>query len=386
VRTRIRPLSAQPRGSEDPGSALAGIALSGVTKTFVRRSGETVSAVDDITLDVEPGEFLVLLGPSGCGKTTLLRLIGGLEQPQSGRIVINGSVVYDSDASINVAPENRPASMVFQSYALWPHMTAFENVAYPLRSQRVADGEVRQRVAAVLDMVGVRALAEQYPAQLSGGQQQRLALARSIVAGEDTVLFDEPLSNVDAKVRDHLRFEILGMQRKLGFTAVYVTHDQEEAMTLGTRIAVLREGRIAQLGRPRDVYEHPTSRYVANFVGAADEFEGRVISRDANALVVESAVGKLFARPRVRPEGDRVVVVVRPEAWRIDPPEPLHENSFAGVVEASMFLGGARTEYLVRVNDVQVRVWGYGRHELPAGTRLVLDVDPEHMLVYGVEQ
>jgi iron(III) transport system ATP-binding protein len=371
--------AAAPVGTE--AAAGVGIVISNLTKTFTRRSGEKVRAVDDISLEVALGEFLVLLGPSGCGKTTLLRLLAGLEHPESGSIAIGGTVVYDRSAGISVAPENRPASMVFQSYALWPHMTAFENVAYPLRSRRVGKDEVHRRVTEVLEMVGVERLAAQLPSQMSGGQQQRIALARAVVAGEDAVLFDEPLSNVDAKVRDHLRLEMLRMQRELGFTAVYVTHDQEEAMTLGTRIAVLQEGRIAQLGSPREVYERPASRYVANFVGAADELPGRVVERGGDLVVVETGVGRLAVATANAPDASEVVVVVRPEAWRIDASDRA-ENQLPAVVEASVFLGGARTEYLARAGDTRLRVWDREGAELASGTAISVSVDPERLLVY----
>lgn len=364
-------------------SAGPGISISGLVKTFTRRSGERVRAVDGISLDVQPGEFLVLLGPSGCGKTTLLRLIGGLDRGEAGRISIHGTVVYDHDAKVDQAPENRAASMVFQSYALWPHMTVFQNVAYPLRSRGVGKAETAERVAAVLEMVGVAQLRDQYPSQMSGGQQQRVALARAVVPGEQTVLFDEPLSNVDAKVRDHLRFEILSMQRKLGFTAVYVTHDQEEAMTLGTRIAVLREGRIAQIGKPREIYQRPASRYVANFVGAADELPGKVVSSSGGVVLIDSVIGRLRVRQPAEAGQTDVVAVVRPEAWRINAPAQEGENRVTGTVEGSLFLGGGRVENWVRVGDIDLRVWSTGQEaDLPVGSTVTLSVDPTALLLF----
>jgi iron(III) transport system ATP-binding protein len=360
-----------------------GIEIRDLVKTFTRRSGEPVRAVDGISLDVQPGEFLVLLGPSGCGKTTLLRLIAGLDGGEAGRIAIQGTVVYDHEAKVDRAPENRAAGMVFQSYALWPHMTVFQNVAYPLRSRGVSKPETAERVAAVLELVGVERLRDQYPSQMSGGQQQRVALARAVVAGDQTVLFDEPLSNVDAKVRDHLRFEILNMQRKLGFTAVYVTHDQEEAMTLGTRIAVLREGRIAQIGKPRDIYQNPVSRYVANFVGAADELPGTVAGRSGEDVLVDSVIGRLRVR-RPLTEGRRdVVVIVRPEAWRIGAAAREGENLVTGTVQGSLFLGGGRIENWVRVGETDLRVWSTGQQdELPIGSTIALSVDPSALLLF----
>lgn len=379
--TRVdEPVAARGDGvAADPG-----ISIRGLVKTFTRRSGERVRAVDGISLDVEPGEFLVLLGPSGCGKTTLLRLIGGLDRGEAGRISIHGTVVYDHETRIDQAPENRAASMVFQSYALWPHMTVFQNVAYPLRSRGIGKAETAERVAAVLEMVGVAQLRDQYPSQMSGGQQQRVALARAVVAGEQTVLFDEPLSNVDAKVRDHLRFEILSMQRKLGFTAVYVTHDQEEAMTLGTRIAVLRDGQIAQIGRPREIYQRPVSRYVANFVGAADELPGKVVGSSGDIVLMDSVIGQLRVRQPGGVDQTDVVAIVRPEAWRINAAPQDGENRVTGTVEGSLFLGGGRIENWVRVGDTDLRVWSTGQEaDLPIGSTVTLSVDPANLLLFA---
>ncbi len=359
-----------------------GVSVSGLVKTFIRRSGERVRAVDHIELEIHAGELVVLLGPSGCGKTTLLRLIAGLEQPEDGVIEMQGTVVYDRAGRINVPPERRPASMVFQSYALWPHMTALENVVYPLASQRVPKRESMPRAEAVLEMVGVGSLRDQLPSQMSGGQQQRVALARAIVAGQGTILFDEPLSNVDAKVRDRLRLEILAMQRELGFTAVYVTHDQEDAVTLGSRIAVMREGQVAQVGTPREVYEQPRSRYVANFVGAADELEGRVVSRDASGIVVETSAGRFVARSTADLAASDVVLVIRPEAWRIEAAGAERPNCVHGIVEAAVFLGGARTEFIVRVGDARIRVWNYRGTQIATGTRVWISAEPGDVLAF----
>ena len=337
------------------------ISIRNVTKSFVRRSGEQVRAIDGISLEIEKGEFLVLLGPSGCGKTTLLRVIAGLEQADSGSIRVDDSVVYDSETSIDVAPESRPASLVFQSYALWPHMTAFDNVAYPLRAQRVPKREIFRRTEEVLDLVGIPDLRDQYPGQMSGGQQQRVALARAIVGGRSVILFDEPLSNVDAKVRDHLRREIHQMQRRLGFTAVYVTHDQEEAMTLGDRIAVLRDGRIAQVDTPMNIYSSPTDRYVATFIGAADQLPGKWRVDAVGKGRIESALGQ-FATDWRASGGEAdvdVTLVVRPEAWNLieEKSPPADSLVLDAVVESALFLGGGRVEYWLRVFDLKFRVF-----------------------------
>ncbi|WP_324278085.1 ABC transporter ATP-binding protein [Blastococcus brunescens] len=230
------------------------VEVSNLVKRFRRESGAVVNAIDDVSFEVAAGDFVVLLGPSGCGKTTLLRAIAGLETPDQGAIRIGGRAVFSAADRVEVPPERRDISMIFQSYALWPHMTAFKNVAYPLQSRRgrkVAKDEIARRVRQALELVGVGELETQYPGQMSGGQQQRIALARALVNNDELVLFDEPLSNVDAKVREQLRFELVSMQRKLGFSALFVTHDQTEAMELAHRIAVLDSGRIAQFGTPR---------------------------------------------------------------------------------------------------------------------------------------
>ena len=346
-------------------------------KTFVRADGTPVSAVDAVSLDVTAGEFVVLLGPSGCGKTTLLRCIAGLERPDRGEITIHGDRMFDSSEGLEVPPQGRHLSMIFQSYALWPHMTAFENVAYPLRSRRVDKGEVGERVVQTLELVGIPELAEQSPGDMSGGQQQRVALARALVAGDDLVLFDEPLSNVDAKVRDQLRFELLQMQRDIGFSAIYVTHDQIEAMELAHRIAVMNTGRVAQLGTPREIYEQPTSRYVANFVGTANELHGAVSSSDDAGTVVATALGdvRVTAAPGIG-AGSDAIVVFRPERSVLSSEQIAGANAWPGLVTTSIFLG-SHTEHVVRVgDDIDFLVWSADPRELD-GQELWLNILPE---------
>jgi ABC-type Fe3+/spermidine/putrescine transport system ATPase subunit len=241
-----------------------------LTKSYRRDGGEMITPVDHVSLAVGVDELVVLLGPSGCGKTTLLRCVAGLERPDRGTIVIDGRTVFSAAKGIWEPTERRQLSMIFQSFALWPHMTVFENVAYPLRCRRTAEAEVRRRVEETSAIVGIGGLGGQHPGRISGGQQQRVALARALVAGSTVVLFDEPLSNVDAQVRAQLRLELKLMQKRIGFSGLYVTHDQTEAMELGHRVAVLERGRIAALGQPRDIYENPDSEYVASFVGTAN--------------------------------------------------------------------------------------------------------------------
>lgn len=362
-----------------------GVSVRGLTKSFRRRSGEIVHAIDNVDLDVVPGELLVLLGPSGCGKTTLMRCIAGLETPDSGQIWIDGTPVFDDGKKLDLPANKRAAGMVFQSYALWPHMSVFQNVAYPLRNQKLPRARIKAKVDEILATVGVAELSNSYPAQLSGGQQQRVSLARAIVAGDDVVLFDEPLSNVDAKVRDKLRLEIQQMQHKLGFTALYVTHDQEEAMTLGTRIAVLQNGRIAQLGTPREVYQSPTSHYVANFIGAANEVAGTVLRAGGNDLTVSTPVGELSGHAPQPIAGSTVRALIRPEALKIvvgDGREAI--NRIPGIVVECAFLGGRRLEYIVDCGGTSLRAWAQdGARELPTGSSVTLECTADDVMIFG---
>jgi len=338
------------------------IEVRNLVKTFRRAGGRQITPVDHIDLTVDANELVVLLGPSGCGKTTLLRCVAGLERPDSGEIVIDGRIVFSSEKNIFVPPDRRALSMIFQSFALWPHMTVAGNVAYPLESRGLSAAEIRKRVTEVLDMVGVGGLEEQYPGRISGGQQQRVALARALVSNSTVVLFDEPLSNVDAQVRSQLRFELRRMQQRIGFSALYVTHDQTEAMELGHRVAVLESGRIAALGRPRDIYENPRSEYVANFIGVTNLFPGRIVSSDGRNCRVETALGALDVvlgsdDPAAPTPGTPVSVVIRPEKLSLGGTAPASQTNAVPVrIEARMF-AGPHTEYVVSRGDTSVRIW-----------------------------
>lgn len=356
-----------------------------LAKQFRREDGSLVPAIDDVSLDVEPGEFVVLLGPSGCGKTTLLRGIAGLENPDAGSIELHGGRVFDAAHGLNVPPEKRRISMVFQSYALWPHLSVFENVAYPLRSRKSPEAEIAPRVREALALVGISELVQQYPTQMSGGQQQRVALARAIVSRDQLVLFDEPLSNVDAKVREQLRVELLEMQRKLRFAALYVTHDQTEAMALAHRVAVMRAGKVVQFGSPRDIYERPNSRYVAGFVGTSNEIAGQVKAsadndNDNDTVHVSTAFGDLVATA-AGPSmgvGDKVAVVFRPESCMLSPTEPPGPNRWKVEVGAALFLG-SHVEYIVRIGDRSFQVWTRGSDSWQSGATTWLSVPSEKL-------
>jgi iron(III) transport system ATP-binding protein len=355
------------------------VRLSNVSKVFRRADGADVPAIEDTSLTVEAGEFLVLLGPSGCGKTTLLRSVAGLELPDRGRIEIFGRTVSAPEQGIHVKPEGRALSMIFQSYALWPHMTVFRNVAYPLASRRGARpsrAEVAVQVRRVLDMVGIGALADRYPHQMSGGQQQRVALARALVGGSRLVLFDEPLSNVDAKVREQLRLEMRSMQLELGFAAIYVTHDQGEAMQLADRIAVIDSGRVLQIGPPRELYEHPRSRFVANFIGTSNEITGTVDSVEGGQARVATDIGVVTATATGDlAAGDRAVAFWRPERCHVGTEPAAGANHWRGRLSLSAFVG-AHVENVVEVGGNTFRQWTADTVPRSPGEELWFSVDP----------
>jgi spermidine/putrescine transport system ATP-binding protein len=309
-------------------------------RRLTKRFGETV-AVEEVDLLVRSGEFLSILGPSGCGKTTTLRMISGLEDPSEGEIWISGR-----DAT-NVPPHRRNVNTVFQSYALFPHLTVAENVAYGLRVKKYGRSTIRERVARALDMVQLPQLADRRPIQLSGGQQQRVALARALVNEPDVLLLDEPLSALDLKLRQAMRIELKYLHERLGMTFVFVTHDQAEAITMSDRVAVMHFGRILQVGTPEDVYERPASRFVANFIGQTNLLEGRVeAARDADADV-RLAGGALIRASVDAGElspGSDVVVAVRPERLRVraEPPEAGSDaGELAGTLTGLIYLGDA---------------------------------------------
>lgn len=347
------------------GSATSRITVTGLFKQFRRADGTVVPAVDGLSLEIGHGEMVVLLGPSGCGKTSLLRCIAGLEQPDEGEVVIDGEVMFSRARKVNRPPNARSISMMFQSYALWPHMTVAKNVAYPLHGSGLSKQQVRERVERILATVGVGELGEQHPAQLSGGQQQRVALARSLVTEPRVILFDEPLSNVDAKVREELRIELMTKQKQLGFTGVYVTHDQVEAMQLADRLVVLEAGRIAQIDAPRAVYTRPRTASVARFVGTMNEVRGRVVEALDGGLVrvtcpLGSVVGRFVAEDGAPEpvEDDEIILGVRAEALHLTGDDgwcPDAANVCAGSLLAEGFAGAYAVRVLM-VGDVALDV------------------------------
>ena len=327
---------------QDP-QALPYVRIERVTKRF----GDFV-AVNHVSLDIYQGEAFCLLGASGCGKTTLLRMLAGFEDPCEGRLFIDGQDMT------GIPPYERPVNMMFQSYALFPHMSVEDNVAFGLRQDGVPKAERQERVSEMLKLVALDGYGKRRPQQLSGGQRQRVALARSLVKRPKLLLLDEPLGALDKKLRENTQFELINLQEKLGVTFVIVTHDQEEAMTLASRIGVMNHGRILQTGTPSDIYEYPTSKYVADFIGSVNMFEGRLVEDEPDYVRIESPElgGTVFVDHGVSSAPDaKVWVAVRPEKVRLDrerPDQP--DNVFSGMVKEIAYLGDV-SRYLVALDS-----------------------------------
>ena len=323
------------------------LALEKITKSFPPRGGAgEVIAVKEASLEIKQGELVTLLGPSGCGKTTTLRIIAGFEFPTTGLIVLDGKEIN------SLPPNKRDMSMVFQSYAIFPHLNIFENIAYGLNVQRLPKAEIERRVGAVMKLVELTGYEKRAPNQLSGGQQQRVALARALVMEPKVLLMDEPLSNLDAKLRESMRTEIRRIQRSLGITSVYVTHDQIEAMTLSDRVVVMNQGLIEQVGTPLEVYRYPNSRFVADFIGRANFIEATVASSHPGELVVQT-LGQSVRLPGVQERyraGDRLTLIARPEMIQIRP-----EGSLPGIVRQASYLGNM-VDYVVDIGGKLVAV------------------------------
>ncbi|MGE0651507.1 MAG: ABC transporter ATP-binding protein [Alphaproteobacteria bacterium] len=331
------------------------IEIRGLSKSF-----GAVRALDDVGFSIGKGEVFTLLGPSGCGKSTTLRIIAGLEDAEAGEISLGGQTIYSSERHINLPPEKRNMGMVFQSYAIWPHMTVAANVAYPLRLRGVSGTEVRERVAQALKLVDLEAQADRDAPKLSGGQQQRVALARALVYEPDVLLLDEPLSNLDVKLREQMRFELKLLQERLGLTLIYVTHDQSEALSLSDRIALMNFGRIEQLGGPQDLYEHPATEFVRDFLGKTITLRGRIAALENGSARVElaRAPGSLAcaAGGRALPAvGSDVMVAIRPEKVKIAVEGG--NGGLPGRIETVLYQG-ERTECLVRVGEELLTIYG----------------------------
>ncbi|GAB2965224.1 ABC transporter ATP-binding protein [Amycolatopsis acidiphila] len=355
-----------------------------------RGAGARVHAVGGASFEVHTGELFTLLGPSGCGKTTTLRSIAGLERPDRGRIVLSGRPLFDAAAGVNLPANRRELGMVFQSYAIWPHMSVFKNVSFPLdvlpRKRRPARREIAERVERVLEVTELSDYAARPATKLSGGQQQRLALARALVIQPDLMLLDEPLSNLDAKLRENMRFELKRLQRELGLTAIYVTHDQSEALVMSSRIAVMHKGNIEQVGKPREIYTNPASKFVAEFIGTSNFVKGVVASAEGGEITVDTIEGRVVCRGATAAPaaGEDVLLSIRPECLVLSgSPSPGAVNDWSGQVRTRAFLGDA-VDHVVEVGKMEIRVRCNPTQSIEPGTRVHLSVDPAKVTLVPV--
>ncbi len=324
-----------------------GVKVENIIKEFAStQKGKPVVAVDNVSLDIEAGKLITLLGPSGCGKTTMLRMIAGLETPTSGNIYIGDNVVT------HLPPNKRDTAMVFQSYAIFPHYTVAENIAYGLKMKKLNKSEIDVRVEQIIELVGLKGLAERNPSQLSGGQQQRVALARALVMEPSVLLFDEPLSNLDAKLRVYMRTEIRNIQQRLGLTSIYVTHDQAEAMALSDNIIVMNKGKIEQIGSPNEIYQRPKTKFVADFIGIANFIPAQVQKLEDSKVFVKvyDGVQEVNAPKRDVKIGEKIDLVIRPEGISIE-----EKGNFSAKVIQSTFMGNVQ-DYVLDFYGQELKV------------------------------
>ena len=380
------------------GNAAAFVRVTAIHKVF-----GLVPALQGVGFDVPLGSTVSLLGPSGCGKTTMLRSIAGLETPNAGRISIGDTVVFDSERMIDLPSEKRQIGMVFQSYAVWPHMTVGQNVGFPLKIRRIPASEIKSRVRDVLSLVGLDGLADRPSTNLSGGQQQRVALARAIVHEPRLVLFDEPLSNLDAKLRQQMRTELKLLQDRLGFTAIYVTHDQEEALALSDTVIVMNHGRVEAMASPRELFTNPRTPFVASFVGFDNLYEGEIdwvgdagsrnpVKADAAAQPIGVSVSGLSLRcfwhgdapPR---PGMPVTLAFRSERVSLRPSKAGERNGpdtnqYEGIVEACVYLGKFQ-DCVVATGSLRVHAIGPANAAIAPGDRVTISIRPDECLIFG---
>jgi iron(III) transport system ATP-binding protein len=351
-------------------------------RDVLKRFGGTI-IVDHVSFTVNRGEFFTLLGPSGCGKTTTLRLIAGLEVPDGGEIVLDGQTLAAPAAGICLPPDKRNLGMMFQSYAIWPHLSVFENVAFPLRVRRVPEPDIVRKVTEALDLVGLAGMEGRGATQLSGGQQQRVALARAVVYTPSLLLLDEPLSNLDVKLREQMRTELRALQRRLDLTVIYVTHDQSEAMSLSDRVAVVNKGRFEQVGTPREVYERPRKRFVGDFLGRTIIVRGVVRGTASERWVELPGAERITVPPETDAgvtEGTRVRVLCRPEEVTLLPGGESAPNQVTGRIETVTYMGD-HLEYTIRAAQLELLMTASKKTPQPVGAEVRLQFDPQAVTI-----
>ncbi len=343
-----------------------GIKINNLTKIFITNKNDRVVAVDNVNLYIEPGEFVTLLGPSGCGKTTILRMVAGFETLTEGEIYIGKENVASQ------TPDKRDTALVFQNYALFPHMNVYDNIAYGLKIQKLKKSEIDARVKKILHLMKMEDFADRVPSQMSGGQQQRVSLARALVMEPGVLLFDEPLSNLDAKLRIHMRDEIRKLQKEVGITSLYVTHDQSEAMGLSDKVVIMKDGVIQQVGSPRDIYQKPANEFVASFIGKANKVQGKIVSKSGSDYTVKiNDVDHHVNSERTVEIGSVVDMIIRPESIGVN--KGLHKT----IVKKSVFMGEFH-EYEVEWNGQILEISEpnpFGRKIFEVGEEMTIDFD-----------
>ena len=362
------------------------IKIKGLTRHYFS-DGRVIKALDRVDLTIPANQIFTLLGPSGCGKTTLLRCIVGLESPDEGEIAIGDEIVWSREKNIFVPPENRGLGMVFQTYAIWPHMNVFENVAYPLTTRKLAKDEVRAKVTKALKFVQLEGFENRPATKLSGGQQQRVALARALVAEPKVILFDEPLSNLDAKLREETRKELRHFLTELQITAVYVTHDRIEALALSDQVAIMRSGRIVEIGDPKQVYFNSGNQFVADFIGRANLIKGRIASQDGQHAVIDTEIGAIrgLNSQQLAP-GAVAALCVRPEFISLaDKPAGEGDNIFRGRMETLVFIGEAY-EGDIRVGDQLFTTTVSPTVQMIEGDEVSISFNPDHCFLLPVAE
>jgi len=359
------------------------IRIQGVSKRYFSE-GRSITALDNVDLAIPANQIFTLLGPSGCGKTTLLRCIVGLESPDAGEISIGGEIVWSTEKNISVPSEKRGLGMVFQTYAIWPHMNVFNNVAYPLQVRNVPADDIRRRVAQTLRFVQLEGFEKRPATKLSGGQQQRVALARALVAEPKVILFDEPLSNLDAKLREETRKELRAFLGELKITAVYVTHDRIEALALSDSIAVMRAGRIVEVGSPKKIYFNADHKFVADFIGRANLVKAKVVAEEGRNTIVDCGLGTIACQHRGIPAGSEVTLCIRPEFIRLSAGDAhTGGNAVQGRVASLTFVGEAY-ETEIRVGREILLAKIDPDLDLKEGDAVSFKLDPDHCLLVSM--